>query len=481
MATLNTLHGSTWRTTRVTLRTRGRRPTTRGTGATLCGRIVVVDVRRLERDVGRTRSARHARLGRRRRRASRGPPAASSPMGSRQRLDRSTAGVAASAMPTRRRWTRRRRTTAGDARSSRRRRRWPSARARRRDGRRHGDGPPRGSRRRRAIGGGSAGAVDGGPLPRRPSRRSLVAGRAWRSSSTTRRGWRRVPRSGVGGTVGDRACERRLPACRRGRSPWPFAVCRSDRRSPFADASRPTRVDVGLDRAAGALARGHDASSVRNDPRANAGTQSTTWPRHIAPDRTRRGAPRRPTRTVTVTDVRAWSARRPRRPASLRVGGQAGRRAPPAVDAGQRGGVGRGPGPAGVDDVAGDARRWRPSARRPRRPAPATSGTAWPRRSPPDASARVDTSAACVARSDGTGRSLPSGAGARAMGAPSAERQSSSLARIGGDRGDGLAVVEVHHPHAGGAAALRGDLAHLHADRDARRTTRRRSRRRGRP
>ena len=36
-----------------------------------------------------------------------------------------------------------------------------------------------------------------------------------------------------------------------------------------------------------------------------------------------------------------------------------------------------------------------------------------------------------------------------------------------GDRGDGLAVVEVHHPHAGGAATLRGDLAHRHADRDA--------------
>ena len=41
-ATLKTLHGSTCRTTRVTLRTRGRRPTIRGTGATLCEVIDVV-------------------------------------------------------------------------------------------------------------------------------------------------------------------------------------------------------------------------------------------------------------------------------------------------------------------------------------------------------------------------------------------------------------------------------------------------------
>ena len=40
MATLKTLHGSTWRTTRVTRRTRGRRPTMRGTGATPCVDIV---------------------------------------------------------------------------------------------------------------------------------------------------------------------------------------------------------------------------------------------------------------------------------------------------------------------------------------------------------------------------------------------------------------------------------------------------------
>ena len=33
-----------------------------------------------------------------------------------------------------------------------------------------------------------------------------------------------------------------------------------------------------------------------------------------------------------------------------------------------------------------------------------------------------------------------------------------------GHRRHGLAVVEVHHPHAGGVAALRGDLAHRHAD-----------------
>ena len=39
---MNTLHGSTWRRTRVTLRTRGRRPTTRGTGATWCDVIVVL-------------------------------------------------------------------------------------------------------------------------------------------------------------------------------------------------------------------------------------------------------------------------------------------------------------------------------------------------------------------------------------------------------------------------------------------------------
>ena len=39
-ATLNTLHGSTWRTTRVTRRTRGRRPARRGTGATVVGRNV---------------------------------------------------------------------------------------------------------------------------------------------------------------------------------------------------------------------------------------------------------------------------------------------------------------------------------------------------------------------------------------------------------------------------------------------------------
>ena len=39
-ATLNTLHGSTWRTTRVTRRTRGRRPARRGTGATVVGRSV---------------------------------------------------------------------------------------------------------------------------------------------------------------------------------------------------------------------------------------------------------------------------------------------------------------------------------------------------------------------------------------------------------------------------------------------------------
>ena len=41
-ATLKTLHGSTWRTTRVTRRTRGRRPTSRGTGATWCDDNVVV-------------------------------------------------------------------------------------------------------------------------------------------------------------------------------------------------------------------------------------------------------------------------------------------------------------------------------------------------------------------------------------------------------------------------------------------------------
>src|SRR4051794_11853755 len=44
-----------------------------------------------------------------------------------------------------------------------------------------------------------------------------------------------------------------------------------------------------------------------------------------------------------------------------------------------------------------------------------------------------------------------------------------SVVVVGGqderDRGDGVTVVDVHQPDAGGVAALRGDLAHVHPDR----------------
>ena len=240
----------------------------------------------------------------------------------------------------------------------------------------------------------------------------------------------------------------------------PFTVrsrCRS--RCPLpAGGGASSVVDVGFARCRRRACSGSRRSSVGSDLAEKPGALSHRRRPAVA----RATATASPTRTVTTTCVPSLLPCR-RASAPLLRGEPATQPARPPCDAGQGRGVGGRAGPAGVDDVAGERPTRRQHDRE--RPATAASGTACPSLAP------------------SAHRHLPV-APSRRLHRRARSRRRSSVGVVGEDRGDRrdrLAVVEVHHPHAGRAAALRGDLAHRHADRRRRSRTRRRSRRRGRP
>ena len=209
-------------------------------------------------------------------------------------------------------------------------------------------------------------------LPRSARSRGRVARRQLRRSRVVAVLSRR---QGVGRLDEARQLDRRVDGCLCGRA-------RSGARLSSSpghrwDGGRTRRqVDAGRPCRRRRVPRGHEVEcrqptcrirgrpAGRHGPRFEAAAEAVARPtRHRDGDLQRVGRP----------------ARRPR-DQRRSVLARRGAPTPPvtAVDSGERGGIGRGPGPSGVDDRPPERRRspgWPPRRRRPR---PAASGTAWP-------------------------------------------------------------------------------------------------------